>query len=76
MWNQIGGVNELVPNLGNESKYVLHYRNLQFYLSLGIKLVKVQKILKFKRPDCLKKNTLILIQPKKNAANSFEKDFF
>ena len=55
MWNQIGGVNELVPNLGNESKYVLHYRNLQFYLSLGIKLVKVQKILKFKRPDWLKK---------------------
>ena len=55
MWNQIGGVNELVPNLGNESKYVLHYRNLQFYLSLGIKLVNVQKILKFKRPDCWKK---------------------
>ena len=23
-----GGVNELVPNLGNKSKYVLHYRNL------------------------------------------------
>ena len=25
---KIGGVNKLVPNLGNKSKYVLHYRNL------------------------------------------------
>ena len=31
---KIGGVNQLVPNVGNKSKYVLHYRNLQLYLSL------------------------------------------
>ena len=24
---KIGGVNRLAPNLGNESKYVLHYKN-------------------------------------------------
>ena len=30
----IGNVNKLVPNLGKEkSRYVLHYRNLQLYLS-------------------------------------------
>ena len=32
---KIDGVNKLVPNLGN--KYVLHYRSLQLYLSLGVK---------------------------------------
>ena len=46
---EIDGVNKLVPNLGDKSKYVLHYKNLKLYLSLGMKLTKVHKILKFKQ---------------------------
>ena len=38
---KIRNVNKLVPNLGNKSKYFLHYKNLQLYLSLGMKLVSV-----------------------------------
>ena len=38
---KISGVNKLVRNLGNKSKYVVHYRNLQLYLSLEMKLTKV-----------------------------------
>ena len=52
---KIGGVNKLVPNLGNKRKYVLHYRNLQLCLSLGMKLTKVHSIIKFKQSDWLKK---------------------
>ena len=53
---KVGGVNILVQNLGNKSKYVLHYRNFQLYLSLGMKLVKVHQILKSKQSDWLKKH--------------------
>ena len=36
---KVGDVKKLIPSLGNKTKYVLHYRKLQLYLSLGLKLV-------------------------------------
>ena len=73
---KIGGVNKLVPNLGNKKNYVVHYRNLQLYLSLGMKLSKIHKILKFKQSDWLKKFVGFNTGKRKNASNNFEKDFF
>ena len=37
---KIGGVNKLVPNLGKKNKYIVHYKNLQLYLSLRMKLTE------------------------------------
>ena len=63
---KIDGVKKLIPNLGIKSKYVFHYRNLKLYLSLGMKLAKVHRVLKFKQSNWLK-NTLILIQTKEKS---------
>ena len=41
------GVNKSVLNLGHKNKYVLHYKNLQLHLLLGMKLVNVHRIFKF-----------------------------
>ena len=57
---KVGDVYELVPDLRNKNKYVLYYRDLELYLSLGMKLIGFHRILKFKQPDRLKQ-TLILI---------------
>ena len=73
---KIGGVNKLIPSLGNKSKFVLHYRNLQLYLSLRVKWTKVHKILKFKQSDWLKIYIGFNTDKRKNAVNSFDKDLF
>ena len=73
---KIGGVNKLVPNLSNKKKYVVHYRNLQLYLSLGMKLIKVHRILKFKQSNWLKKYIDFNTDQRKNAANIFKLSFF
>ena len=40
---KVGDVKKLIPNLGNNTKYVLYYRNLQLCLSLGMKLIKIHR---------------------------------
>ena len=41
---KVGDVKKLIPNLGSKTNYVVHYRNLQLYLSLGMKLTKIHRV--------------------------------
>ena len=42
---KVGDVKKLIPNLGNKTKYVLHYKTFQlYYLSLGMKLTKIHRV--------------------------------
>ena len=45
---KVGDVKKLIPNLGDKIKYIAHYKNLEYHLSLGVKLVKIHRILKFR----------------------------
>ena len=73
---KVGDVKKIIPNLGKKTNYVVHYRTLQLYLSLGIKLTKIHRVLKFKQSDWIKKYIDFNTEKKINTANDFEKDFF
>ena len=51
---KVGNDKKLISNLGDKTNYVVHYRNLQLYLSLGIKLTKIHKVQKLKQSDQMK----------------------
>ena len=47
----IGQLNKIVPTLADKEQYVLHYRNLQLYLNLGL---KIHRALEFNQSPYLK----------------------
>ena len=70
---KVGDVKKLIPNLGNKTNYVVYYRNLQLYLSLGMKLTKIHRLLTFKQSDWMKKYIDFNTEERMNAANDLEK---
>ena len=73
---KVGDVKKLIPNLGNKTNYVVHYRNLQLYLSLGMKLTKIHRVLKFKQSGWMKEYIDFNTEKRMNATNDSEKYIF
>ena len=71
----IGLVRKLIPALKDKKEYVLHYRNLQLYMDLVLKIKKVHRVLEFNQSPWLKQYIDFNNEKRKHAKNSFEKDF-
>ena len=70
------GVEKLIPNLRDKTKYVLHYKNLIQCLDMGLKIKHIHRGIKFVESEWMKpyidKNTNL----RAKAKNNFEKDFY
>ena len=69
-------VEKLVPNLRNKERYVLHYRNLQLYLSLGMKLTKIHRTLRFHQSPWMEPYIRLNTELRKKATSDFEKNLY
>ena len=72
----INKIYKLTPNLYNKTKYILHLKNLQLYLNLGLKLTKIHKVLAFDQKDWMRPSIALNTDLRTASKNDFEKDFF
>ena len=73
---KVGGIKKLIPNLKDTVKYVVHYKNLKYYLLLGMTLVKIHRILSFKQSDLLKKYVDFNTKKRQKSGDEFNKNLY
>jgi hypothetical protein len=67
---------KLVPNLHNKKKYIIHYRNLQLYVKLGMNVTKIHRILQFHQEPWMKPYIDLNTKLRQQASSVFEQTFF
>ncbi len=67
---------KLAPNLFAKNKYIVHVRNLQFYLSQGAILTKIHRAVSFRQESWIAPYIAENTRLRQQAVDDFEKDFF
>ena len=76
---KIENLEKLIPNTNNKINYVVHFENFKLYESLGLKITKNHRVIKFEESFWLEEhinlNTKLRLEAKQSG-NNFEVDFF
>ena len=70
------GVEELVPNLHDKKKYVIHVKALKQALDHGLALERIHRVIQFKQSAWMKEYIDFNTRLRTVAKNDFEKDFY
>ena len=73
---KIGTTKKLIPNLCLKENYIVHYRNLKFYLHNGWQSTKVHRILEFKQSSWMKPYIDYNTEKRKEFTNESDKKKF
>ena len=68
--------NKNFPSLMDKNKYVVHYKNLMLYLSLGMKLKRIYRVLEFDEKPWMEPYIRLNTELRKEAKSAFEKEFY
>ncbi|PFX11357.1 hypothetical protein AWC38_SpisGene24958 [Stylophora pistillata] len=69
-------VHKLVCTLNEKKKYIVHHETLKHYMSLGIEIGKIHRIIRFNESPWMKKYIDLNTSLRAKAKNEFEKDFY
>ena len=67
---------KLVLTLEDKEKYVVHYKNLQFYLSQGMRLKKAHQVIEFNQEPWMEPYIRMNTEFRKQTKSDFETDFY
>ena len=82
LWKELNGENQgvitekLILTLANKEHYILHYRNLQLYVELGMSVKKIHRILEFDQSPWLRGYIEFNSSRRKECLDDFHKDFY
>ena len=67
---------KLIPNLYDKERYIVHYRALQLYLQLGLKIKKIHRVISFDESSWIEPYVRFNTEKRREAKNVFEQDMF
>ena len=70
---KLKGVEKLLPNLNNKTRYIVHHKILKQYVKLGLKLTKIHRGISFKEEPWLKSYIDLKVKLRAQAKNEFFK---
>ena len=68
-------VEKLLATVNDKDFYILHYRNLQLYVSLGLRVKKIHTGIIFKQGPIMKSYVDFNSEKRAQATNKFDTDF-
>jgi len=75
-WGKFTKCIKLVPNLRKNERYIIHYRNLKLYQSLGMQVTKIHRALKFRQKAWMAPYIQLNTDLRAKATSEFENDVF